>query len=468
MSSLFAVTGANGSLSSIQINEVFFNERPLFDSELEARFIEALRRSKTADGKVELRNQVVHGKPGYFMKLNDISYLIEPQVSVGEAEGVSAPSKVDFMIYPMRQTKVQSLPVAVFTDGFSYHADPTGDNYRLPKDLEQRMALVRSGKYLCWSVSYDDVMSCFDDSITDHWDQFHPKGIDQLLSAYQEQHAIRPLKTVIGKNTMGGLVAFLSQPDLPAWNLLSFLYSLSLSNSGMTNNQTVIDAADSMLDVSEDTTNFSARLKGVMGTEQFWSCQNLLDKGDQPRATLFSHGPAQAIRANDTNALEIMVRFEDLAVSVKPAVFKRAWNGLLQAYNIMQFLPGASVVSTRFLSEGYAVPERHTAVHPSSDSAVASDVEQEMLELQELVLAEALPILGWIVELGLLPLPVAGYELADKVGRVQAEAELAWEDHQVAILIDSEEDRHTFEDAGWRAVGLDQVPDAEALQKLFR
>lgn len=440
----------------------------LFDSELEARFVEALRRSKSAAGKVEVRKQVVRGKPGYFMQMNDRSYLIEPQVSVGEAEGVSAPSKVDFMIYPMRQTKEKSLPVAVFTDGFAYHADPSGENYRLPRDLEQRMALARSGKFLCWSVTYDDVMSKFDDATKDYWDQFHPKGIDKLLSAYQEQHAIRSLKSVIGKNAMDGLVMFLAQPDRVAWRMLSFLYSLSLTSCGVTDNQTGIDAMESMLDVDEDTFNFASRFSNGSEGDQFWSCQNLLDKGDQPRATLFAHGLARSIRANDNEALSIVVRFEDLNISVSNAVFKRAWNGLLQAYNIMQFLPDAVVVSTRFLAGGFSIPElRHSGCNASSGTAAPTEDEQALRELRKLVLEEALPVLEWVVELG-LPLPEAGYELVSEVGQVLAEAELAWESLRVAIVLDEESNLLPFEKEGWRAIGIQRILDADTLKNYFQ
>ncbi len=440
----------------------------LFDSELEARFVEALRRSKLPEGRVEVRKQVVHGKPGYFMNINDISYLIEPQVSVGEADGVSIASKVDFMIHPMRQTKGKSLPIAVFTDGFAYHADPTGENYRLPKDLEQRMALARSGRFLCWSVSYDDVMSKFDDTVKDYWDQFHPKGIDKLLCAYQEQHAIRPLKGVIGKNAMDGLVMFLAQPDMAAWRMLSFLYSLSLTSCGVTDNQTVTDAMESMVDVEEDTRNFASRFSNGSGGDQFWSCQNLVDKGDHPRATLFAHGLARSIRANDHEALRIVVRFEDLNISVSNAIFKRAWNGLLQAYNIMQFLPDAAVVSTRFLTDGYSMPDlQHSDRQPDPCTTGISEAEQALRELRSLVLEEALPVLDWIIELG-IPLPEAGYELVDQLGQVLAEAELAWEEQRVAFVLDEESNLFPFEQAGWRAIGIQRILDAETLKSYFQ
>ena len=44
-------------------------------------------------------------------------------------------------------------PVVVFTDGFGPH------RHRIGKDMAQRMALVQSGKYRVWSLTWGDVES---------------------------------------------------------------------------------------------------------------------------------------------------------------------------------------------------------------------------------------------------------------------------------------------------------------------
>ena len=49
-----------------------------------------------------------------------------------------------------------------------------------------------------------------------------------------------------------------------------------------------------------------------------------------------------------------------------------------------------------------------------------------------------------------LPAPQVGCELADSAGKVLAEAELAWPQRKVAVLLDEEADATAFEVAGRR------------------
>jgi hypothetical protein len=74
----------------------------LLESELEGRFIEALRR--TADGGPvrTITHQVVNGKEGFYLRCELGNYLIEPQVELGIAQGVAVPSRADFVLYPER------------------------------------------------------------------------------------------------------------------------------------------------------------------------------------------------------------------------------------------------------------------------------------------------------------------------------------------------------------------------------
>ena len=45
-------------------------------------------------------------------------------------------------------------PVAIFTDGFQFHCHPVN---RLADDMRKRRAIVDSGKYHVWSVTWDDL-----------------------------------------------------------------------------------------------------------------------------------------------------------------------------------------------------------------------------------------------------------------------------------------------------------------------
>ncbi|HDZ24841.1 MAG TPA: DEAD/DEAH box helicase, partial [Desulfobacteraceae bacterium] len=151
------------TLKSIKVNV-------LFDSELEARFIEALRRMRRENKDITLSKELVNGKPGYFMRIGNRAYYIEPQVTLDANEGVNVPSKADFVFQPAR-TQEGIKPIAVFTDGYMYHKD------RIGQDMAQRMAIVHSKKYHIWSLTWKDVENCYHPQGNYYRDYISPSGL---------------------------------------------------------------------------------------------------------------------------------------------------------------------------------------------------------------------------------------------------------------------------------------------------
>ncbi|WP_413167867.1 DUF1998 domain-containing protein [Capilliphycus salinus ALCB114379] len=134
-------------LSTIRVNSNF-------ESELERHFIDAIRRYRGSVYKGSpplLQPEIFNGKTGYYLKIGKSAWTVETQVTLGESDGVKVPCRADFVIRPA-SGRVSSLPVVVFTDGWEYHRD------RIGEDFEQRTAILRSGKFWCWSLTWDDVM----------------------------------------------------------------------------------------------------------------------------------------------------------------------------------------------------------------------------------------------------------------------------------------------------------------------
>ena len=94
---------------------------------------------------MQVRADLVNGKPGYVLKVGKHTYYMETQADLGASDGVVEPSRPDFLIRPARPEPGRP-PVAVFTDGFEFHRDATDD------DSLKRMALVRAG-FLVWSLT---------------------------------------------------------------------------------------------------------------------------------------------------------------------------------------------------------------------------------------------------------------------------------------------------------------------------
>ena len=135
------------SLGGLTINATF-------DSELEARFVEALRRVEIDGARaVHVREDLVRGKPGYVLQVGEHTYYMETQADLGASDGVVEPSRPDFLIRPARPVDGQP-PVAVFTDGFEFHRAATD------ADSLKRMALVRAG-FLVWSLTWHDLEFVF-------------------------------------------------------------------------------------------------------------------------------------------------------------------------------------------------------------------------------------------------------------------------------------------------------------------
>jgi DEAD/DEAH box helicase domain-containing protein len=109
-----------GSLDQLvrvdSIAEIYIN--PNFNSELEARFIESLRRLSGEGGLpfVKLVQHIVQGKSGYLLVVGEQRYWVEPQVDLGPSEGVSAACRPDFVLWPS-QSRSPRRPIAIFCDG---------------------------------------------------------------------------------------------------------------------------------------------------------------------------------------------------------------------------------------------------------------------------------------------------------------------------------------------------------------
>jgi len=100
----------------------------------------------------QLQAKIVRGKPGYLWRNTDIAWELAPQMDFAAGPELDVPSIPDFVLYPVRAD--QSRPIAVFLDGFKFHADESSGHNRIARDVQQRQALVRSGNFWVWSFSW--------------------------------------------------------------------------------------------------------------------------------------------------------------------------------------------------------------------------------------------------------------------------------------------------------------------------
>ena len=184
-----------------------------FESELEKLFIEILRESQSPSGNnIKLEKRGIRGKECYLLFVDNYRYEIEPQVSLGRLQNVMVENEADFIIrrvgpYPDDRKPVM---IAVYTDGFAYHADP-GKGMRIDDDFHKRMAVSRSGDYITWSLSWEDVIeSTKNNSTNDHFKV--TRFVKDTFTGLCGKYDVRELVQAVEFNAFKALIHFLAHP----------------------------------------------------------------------------------------------------------------------------------------------------------------------------------------------------------------------------------------------------------------
>jgi len=453
MSMLSAILERRDQVKEIEsVSDISVNV--LFDSELEARFIEAIRRAAPGGEPAQLTKEVVNGKPGWYLQMTAGSYRIEPQVELGESQGVSIPCKPDFIFYPERSG--HGLPVAVFTDGFQYHADVKAGNLRVGADTAQRMAIMRSGRYRVWSLTWQDVESRFGKNGNGYFvNAFTPRksGIQKLLAAYDEQYATKSLSQIAELNAFECLIAYLANPSRALWGVYSFILGISYQKNQLCFcDLSLAEQAGQTLLAEKPWADiqFPELATTADGTE-FAACWHQDDKIGRPLLATTACGTKQDLRPETTDACNVVLRLFDDHDLAESDGFRSVWNGFLHALNLLQFLPKFRAVTTQGLIEQVyaAIPETAPAASVSGSDRL---LHRQFEAIQELCAPSVAPILQTLCAAAKCP-PEPGYELAGEHGQVAGTAELAWPDAKIAVLLpEQENDRHVFGIHGWTVI----------------
>ena len=420
-------------------------------SELEERFVEALRRVSIGGEPARVRRDPVGGRPGYVLQAGERTWYLEPQVEFGRSEGVAVPSRADFRIRPARSDPGQP-PLAVFLDGFAWHRETTA------ADSAKRMALVRAG-YRVWSLTWQDLEEAFDGSAE----------APDLLAAPAGAHGMAPLQRVLdrrwgtgplragrGASSLALLRRWLADPDADRWKRAVFTrlfqqFERERMRSPAFRRAFAAAAAGTLPGVVRD------RLAGC-GEDSVVAGRGRWAGGDGP-VEFFLAMPLSAVRRGEPDAMTAVVHLRDDEASRQTKGYRQLWNGALRAFNLLQFLPGG-FWTTRLGVQG----ERYPEFAPPRETAPADGGEpwEEALEMAD---REIRPLLRELAERG-APAPELGFERTGRDGAVVAEAEAAWPSRRVAVLLpDQRRGSSGFRKAGWTVVvspGADAAAAAAA------
>ncbi|TGG96239.1 MAG: DEAD/DEAH box helicase [Aphanocapsa feldmannii 277cV] len=454
------------------LSEITINTRA--ESELELRFIETLREGKGCPPGVSvvLKDDIIQGRKGYLLSLSHDNTRVEPrvvrwkvqqQVPLAEAEGVSACSRPDFLLTPTGGGK----PMAIYTDGWEYHRG------RLATDAQQRMALQRSGRYLFWGLSWDDVVGTRPSrqapldpnglavGVVERFAERPEIFLERWWTEKVHKGALLMPREAQLASSLELLMAYLANPSEELWQGLAQQFALAqVTRLGLDSSE--LSAVIDSLCLQEHVDEWCASATGQRVGQQ-------LKMG--PGLTGFNLADLD-LHQRRHPAASFRVSHFDIDGTVSLEQQQAAWREWLRQCNLFQFLPH-SLIST----PGWSGKEQSPAVDPvrirmagvPSDAATTrqpGDLQgaDPWEQCRNLALADSQPLLAALEETltgSDLPLPEVGYELEGQRGEVLAEAELAWSQQRLAVVREPD-DRVLFEATGWRCWMVADPPGSSA------
>jgi DEAD/DEAH box helicase domain-containing protein len=435
------------------IADIFIN--PSFDSVLESRFIESLRRMGRVQGlpPIALVQDVVNGKSGFVLSIGEQRYRIEPQCELGPADGVAIPCKPDFMIWPWKATSNRK-PIAVFCDGWTYH------QHTLADDALKRTAIVASGKYWVWSVTHEDVKQALAGAagndldsplvmLKRHEGANAPSKLPRAAQGAFSNHAVFELLTWLasdsgGKSTQETYFADAAVMQMVK-NALWLEYLMVPSN------------AEDLSQVRAEIVPILQQLPDGWAMPPSTHLPSYSRKGAVP--WVFSYWPlvsAEGVLANVVSPGILVL--DERKIDAEQGLH-RQWRQWLALFNSIQILPGMTLATSGLLDSG-ELKNVNMQVR-ASKSEPARSVDQIALSEQWV---QTLEMVCESLKFGLQQMardtvspPEVGFELADDNGKVIAESELAWVDDAVVLLTHEQADLATsWSSAGWQVFVLDQ------------
>ena len=388
------------------------------------------------------------------MKLGDISWEIEPQVSLGTRDGLSVPCKPDFVFWPKHARNHR--PVAVFTDGFLYHKDIVAD------DTLKREAIRRSGKFRVWTLSYKDVQSVFApqrDYYTETLDAgsmpFGKKMYPDIISQCKA-NSVEPAKL----SSFDLLFAYLKLPDAEmVFTAQAYAYSLSLLDPSLVRNDRAFNEWKCVVENVNNLTNFTDMDFTFPGTMYgTW-----IPRNSAFHLAVYSGITISAMKAkNPASVCAILDDDKDRRTDR----FGQEWNGFWRFHNVMQFAETFIAVSATGLN-GLGYDALTAALNVEAAPSVhADETESEWNAVMELLFDDDAKAFAVHVKDAGAPAPDGdhiGYDVAGDGGEVIATVEIAWPDKHIGFMTaEQAEYKEKLEILGWKIISPADAADLDA------
>ena len=435
---LKSILSGKGNITKIRtIGEISAN--PIFDSELEQEFMEAVRlKAGSANVKDSMRN----GKHCYYIALGDMNWEIEPQVLLDAEQGVKVPSKPDFIFWPVKEDS--HLPVAVFTDGFTYHQNIASE------DTLKREAIRRSGNFRVWSLSYDDVQSVFTSDSGYLTETLHasemPSGNAVYSGIVKSKHADRLCPEKL--SPFDQLMFYLEEPDAEMlFRVHAYAYGLSLLDRSSMTNKLVYESWNEKTGRVKEQTHYTG-IDYVFPGTIFGSWMPGKKNGD---LMIYSGILKEGMKQGESAAVCAVLRDDKDKRSDR---YEKEWNGFLQFSNIMQFAPEYIGVSTTGLENDSYLNNLPMNFAQPEEGEPTSQLEDGWDKVFPYLLGEDAKAFANAAKEAGVPAPSdedIGCDVEDSSGEVIGTAEIVWPAQKVAYLSPEQlEDKEKLISSGWK------------------
>jgi len=376
------------------------NSDSLSESVLEELFLSKLK-NISSDWKQVITSR---GRAGYQLEMLDAnkekySYEIEQQIELTSANGVEVYSKADFIIYPLKNKDMK--PIVIFTDGFAYHED------RVAQDSAQRMAIAKSGNFLVWSLTWEDIDE-FDKKKSNY------KFENYLGETYINMDLFKKMyggsKSFLNFTSFELLLELLTSKDLLTWQKRSKAISASMIKGPFDINQDYFIKSISV-DIKNEMINLEKKYFGGKFNDSETSIISLAMHDELLKSEFL----------NNIFVLHIKDKFAKLDF--------RSWSGILRMYNLIQFLKNSFFTTAIGIDESL-----YDVIDFRDNDSKYSDADWKFV--YEDVQDEAKNLIKTLSKNSDFPIPSVGEEIIDSKGAVICEAELIWMDFKIAVILE--------------------------------
>jgi DEAD/DEAH box helicase domain-containing protein len=423
-------------LSEIEID-------PSFGSELERRFLPALRQlGGQMDGyrerfpPVQVTQDVKGCKTAYLLTVGPHRYWVDTQMPIEDPVSGRVLCQPDFVI-SKTQAAGAMRPIAVFVDGWEYH------RRSLTEDARKRATLMLRGDYRVWSVTFEDIEAAH--RLKGGTDLESPlsvlttaTGQSLKLPETWPPLAVEDLRA----NALALLVRLLGQPrsndrdplDALAWTARHLLIRSALRSNEVTEAMqaratAVLKALPDWLGHESQTVHLHSPGQGAVQ----W-----IGVAD-PR---FLTGKSSVSSYPIIGALVL----DDAAIDADPKTGRLQWRQWLRLANLLQGLPGVALLTQSMLD----ARETLSSPAPRTETLIASDTGWSQVLAAGEFLERLAPGFTHLANAG-VPAPDAiGIEHED--GDDYRLAEALWESARLVLLTTAQlECAEHWTQAGYRS-----------------